>query len=740
MRRLGPLLLVVIVAIVAAVAVAYRSRKASQQRSAPAIPESLPSQTSAAARDWCWSQTQLHRTVAEVCAKNFRQLKDPSRLHLDGVEVKVYAGDGATFDRIRTASAELDTGTRTFLAGGEVEITMGEPVGQRTAPRRVFIRTSGLKYEVETGRASTIGPTAFRFDRGEGSSLGALYDPEYRELHLRSQTEVTWRGSDPKSKPLKVETDELIYKERDSAIIVGPWCRLSRGEMSVTGGKGILWLKEGDIRRVEASQASGTDRPGPDRLVEYAADQVFIDFAAGGEVERIAAERNARLASIEKASRISATAGHIDLDFDLAGGESRLRKALARGGAVVESVPAGDGNTPAPPARVLRSDIIELAMRPGGREIDTAETRAPGVIEFLPAAPSHSRRRLEASRISIDYAGDNRLRSLQASEAATRTEPPRPAGKPAPPPLLTWSRDLRAEFDPASSELARLEQWGDFRYEEGGRRGRAGRAVFDLRENLITLVNGARVWDAEGSLAADRIVMSQQSGDVAAEGSVASTREPERDQQPGALVSPGEPLYATAARMLLSMSGRRIRYDGDAVVWQGASRTEAGWIEIDRGERTLEARGNVHSRFVELGAAPVFTLVDAHELRYTDNDRTAVYRGGVLMRRSGMNVSAAGLRAVFAVKNRSSELESAYADGNVRITHVSGSRTREATAEHAEYAVAEGRVALSGGSPQFTDSLRGSTRGRQLTWYAGNDRLLVDGRQEQPAVSVIRRQ
>jgi len=182
------------------------------------------------------------------------------------------------------------------------------------------------------------------------------------------------------------------------------------------------------------------------------------------------------------------------------------------------------------------------------------------------------------------------------------------------------------------------------------------------------------------------------------------------------------------------------------MVWQGGNRIEADWIEIDRGEHTLAARGNVRSRFVEQtaaakkkAAAPVFTRINAPEFQYADKTRTALYSGGVTMNRAGMDVLAAALRGVFAVKDGSSELETAYADGNVRITQASRGRTRAGKGEHAEYAVGEGKVILSGGAPEFTDSLRGSTRGQQLTWFADNDRLLVDGREDQPAASVIRR-
>jgi hypothetical protein len=48
-------------------------------------------------------------------------------------------------------------------------------------------------------------------------------------------------------------------------------------------------------------------------------------------------------------------------------------------------------------------------------------------------------------------------------------------------------------------------------------------------------------------------------------------------------------------------------------------------------------------------------------------------------------------------------------------------------------------VVLTGGAPEFIDSLRGSSSGAELTWYANNDRLLVDGREGQPAVSRILR-
>jgi hypothetical protein len=48
-------------------------------------------------------------------------------------------------------------------------------------------------------------------------------------------------------------------------------------------------------------------------------------------------------------------------------------------------------------------------------------------------------------------------------------------------------------------------------------------------------------------------------------------------------------------------------------------------------------------------------------------------------------------------------------------------------------------VVLTEGKPQLVDSLKGTTKGRQLTWFSQDDRLLVDGAEKQPAHSLVLR-
>ena len=54
------------------------------------------------------------------------------------------------------------------------------------------------------------------------------------ELH--DQVELIWRGTDPKTMPMKIETAELNYKEREAKVYLTPWSRLTRDTMTLKPG------------------------------------------------------------------------------------------------------------------------------------------------------------------------------------------------------------------------------------------------------------------------------------------------------------------------------------------------------------------------------------------------------------------------------------------------------------------------------------------------------------------------
>jgi lipopolysaccharide export system protein LptA len=169
----------------------------------------------------------------------------------------------------------------------------------------------------------------------------------------------------------------------------------------------------------------------------------------------------------------------------------------------------------------------------------------------------------------------------------------------------------------------------------------------------------------------------------------------------------------------------------------------------------LKARGHVVSQLLDKTAdspktgegkktatnpaARVFTVVKAPELEYNDEQRIALYTGGVELERPNMRVRARDIRAFLRTGNDGSSLDHTFADGKVEIVQTAPTRVRNGASEHAEYYVDEDKVILEGGQPQFTDSLRGTTRGEKLTWFSKDDRLLVNGVEDKPAKSVLKR-
>jgi len=322
-------------------------------------------------------------------------------------------------------------------------------------------------------------------------------------------------------------------------------------------------------------------------------------------------------------------------------------------------------------------------------------------------------------------------------------------GKPQPP-AITSSKGMSAQFEPKTGTLTKLEQWEDFKYQEGDRQAKADRAVLDQAKDQIALIGLARFWDSTGSTSARTILLTQKTGDVQADGDVTSTRLPDKkdrkpEQQTGSMLSGDEPIQAKAARMTAKDHNQQIRYEGDALMWQGSNRLQANRIDIDRRNGRLQAEGNVFTQLLDKAETAkqkkgaVFTIVRAPRMEYSDKDRIAHYDGGVLLTRGTMVVRSRELRAFLKEddKDGESSLDHAIADGGVKIVDATSLRTRTGTSDHAEYYVDDAKVLLKGGQPQMVDSIKGMTRGQQLTYFSNSDKLLVEGAQNQPVESRI---
>lgn len=761
MRRFAPLILLGFVAIVVGVGYTYYQRLKLQAASAPSKPKHLAPGLSMSFHGWNYSHTSSQKTVISLHADDFQELNGKDEL--TGVTLDIYNKDGQKYDHVQSAKAEFNAGDGTLYSDGEVEITLNVPVGEAPSGRLMSIKSSGVRVESKTGKANTDRLATFKFDRGDGHAMGADYDPTTRELNLHSQVSMTWRGTDPGTTPMTIETDQLNYKEKDGKVLLSPWSRLKRDNLTLNAGPAIVTLDKGNLRRVETAHAEGTDsRPG--RNLQYSANQLIIEFNDDNQVQKITGVDQAHVTSTSPTSATTLAADSVVMAFDTGTVDSLLKVAVAQGHSTMESKPVMQAGVDPADTRVLKSDTIYLNMRPGGQEIQSVETQGAGDIEFIPNRPQEAHRWMKGDHIWMSYGPRNTIQTFRSINVTTRTEKPKEKNaKAQPAPEMTWSKNLVATFQPNSSQLASLDQTGNFRYEEGDRHAKAERASLDQGNNVITLVGGAQVRDAAGAAQADKIILNQMTGDFTAEGHVTSTHVPDKQQansQSGGMLDQNEPLYARAKKMVSKDNHLDIVYEGDAVLWQGADRLEADSVEIDREHNLLKARGHVVSQLLDKakassdsasgkakadasaktatkGAQRVFTTVKAPDLDYNDNTRLAHYGGGATLDRSGMIVKATDINAYLRNDSNDSSLDHAVAEGHVQVHQVASDRTRDAWSQHAEYYVDQDKVILEGGDPRFVDSTRGTTRGQKLTWYSNDDRLVVDGKLQQPVKTIL---
>jgi lipopolysaccharide export system protein LptA len=421
-------------------------------------------------------------------------------------------------------------------------------------------------------------------------------------------------------------------------------------------------------------------------------------------------------------------------------------------------------------------------------------------LDFLPNDAAQRQRRLNADHMIMKYGPANQLESFRALNVQTETQPNTDERAKKLGASKTHSKNMSAEFDPKTGQMQHMEQWDDFAYEQGDRKARADRAIMDADHNVMTLERSARVTDATGATSADHIRMDQKTGDFAADGHVSSSRQPDKKGAPSGMLAGDQPVEAMADRMNAANHNHSIKYDGHVVMWQGGDRIIADRVDIDRDKRSLHAAGGVVTQFMEKAKddeaarsradggrggdgekdrrgdaatrrhgenqipspksqipnraqpAPIFVVVKAATLAYTEQDRLAHYGGGVLLNRPGLQVKADDLRAFLTESKddktkaadpdnggEDSRIEKAFADGHVEIVQAATDRTRTGTGEHAEYYTADERIILRGGQPQMVDSKKGYTRGAELTYFVNDDRLLVTGSPKQRATSRLRR-
>lgn len=721
---------------IAVAIVAWRDYQAGQERLAieeAAAPAAISSDVSSQSAGWSWSQTAGNRQRVAITAGGFRQDRQRSGIQLTAVRLEIQHPETGAYDRVVTEEANFDAGQNRFHSEGRVVITLGLPTGADPVEesRYTHITTSGATFNTETGEVWTDQEVSYAFDGGRGSSVGARYDSMNRRFTMYREAVVERFATSPTGDRTVIRAGQLEYFESQEQVKLTGGCSLERGSNRVTAESADVFLKDGSLSQIVAVNALGLSRQDA-REVRFETPLLRASYSPNGWIETVVGEGGSKLASTSGASLVAAAGDWIELKYAAQAGErdSRLTDANLVGNAKVSERRQGKGSGL---GRRVESRSIHLKMRPGGEEVAYMETSDRGRITISPETAASSERRLDGDSLRVDYGAQSRMEKLTARGRVELRDLPQAPGRF---PLTSWSETLDARFDQESGELLRLTQGGGTRFEQDKRKGSAADSVYEPATGSLLLTGNARVDQPSVAIAADKITITETTGQLDAAGRVtARYNEDAPSANADGMFEEGEPVFAAADTMSSNQREGRIVYEGRARLWQKVNRVEANRIVVDRTAKTLGARGEVRStlRGPEEGAQPV--LVQSNSLLYRDQEREAQYRGAVRLVRGPLRVKGNELDAKLAGETGAS-LQSAEARGSVEVLQAESGQ--KGFGDKGRYDAATQMVILDGTPARALNARGEETRGARLTYKIDDEGLRVEGGDE-PAFTVQRK-
>jgi lipopolysaccharide export system protein LptA len=750
-----------------------------------------------------YTQSRGGHTLFKIHASKVVQLKQGNAL-LHDVMIELYGEDGARVDRIEGSEFEYDKKDGIATAAGPVEITLMRPgvapaikpkatpeqalgdqsksgklaaVAHTASRGEIHVKTSGLEFDQNSGIARTEKPLEFVLTQGSGSAVGASYDSQKGLLVLGSSVRLdTKRGGDP----VELRAQHAVFERGDQI------CRMTEAMASYRGGTALV--KEATIQFRDDGSAAELD----------AAKGFVLTTTAGGRLEAPAGkllfdehnepkhghlEGGVTIDSDSHGRKVHGTSPSMDMEFDSEGG---LRSAhLERGVKIASDEQTESASGPVRTQRTWSSPVADIRFRNAGHgQVDLASIHGTsGVVvtgESRQGAGPVSLSRMAADDVTGTFGANSALTSMSGFGHAS-IEQTTPAGV-----RQTTSGDrLVANFaeaqaggqksgssrnGPAQIQSANVE--GNVVLEQrpaakpgaaepAALRATGERATYQGTGEWLHLTGSPHVADGGLALEADRIDVSQGSGDAFAHGNVKATW---LGQEAGKASRPGQPstenmslggqgpVHAIAEEAQLHQGTGEATFRGHARLWQGANSIAAPMIVLNRTKETLVARSTSVAEPVRVvllsseGTAqakpgttsgPSVIRVRGGDLKYSAAERTVVMRGGALGRvaaeTTDATTTASEVELVLlppgnhAGKDGSAaQVDKMTAHGHVVIT----SQGREGTGDQLVYSGESGEYVLTGTAampPRLTDPARGAVTGAALIFNSRDDSVSIEG-------------
>jgi len=689
------------------------------------------------------SKSEGGRTLFTIRASKATQFKGGGRAELHDVKIIVYGRKSDRFDQIYGDDFEYDPKAGTVVSKGEVHIdlegnTAGETLDDQATPREmqnpIHVRCEGLTFDQHSGLAETAGEIDFRVPQASGTARGATYDSKSNELTLHSAIDIQTAGKQATRiraqhgtitkapRVLAMETAEMSDEQRTVLADHATINLAADNAIQHVYAEGNVRLNETGGMQLRAPR--GELKLGTANTVEAARFSGGVDFEAAKD-EASGHSGEMLLSFVQQAAgRKNET-----------GPAAQLKTIHASKGTTLRQ--AARATSKNPQAMAISSDAMTFEVS-NGRLFRSAQTEGPGemVITAEDAKSKGEQTVIDAQRFTAEFGDGNRLRTVHGT-GAVRVD----SKVPGQPDKVSTSDTMVAHFTPAG-EVSKVVQEGNFRFKEGqvsknepgGRTSTAARANYSAQDDSLTLLGDPRTVDGGTTVTADSIRLLRRSGEMFAQGNVKTTYSELTVEPNGALLATADPIHVTAHAMNAQQSSGVAHYSGGARLWQASNIVEGQTIEFDQKARTIVAQGDrkhpVSSVFMQVDQKGKATtmVVTAPRLTYADSERQARYSGGVTAR-SEDGVMTADRADVFL-----NAASAARAAGPSQLDHITANtrvlvqqQERRAEGEKLLYTAATRTWVMTGGSPMLSDPVNGTVRGDSLTFYSGDDRVVVEG-------------
>ena len=775
-------------------------------------------------------------------AKAIELKNDHVELH--DVEIEIYGEDGVQADKIAGDEFEYDQKSGIASAQGPVEMILTKPPRPAGGSKKVdlshiaasaaadagqvHVKTSGVTFDRNTGIVTTAQPVNFTMAQGFGNAVGASYDSQRGYLTLVQAVELTtYRGQDE----VRIHAQHAEFDRAAQLCLLRAATLEYRDDRADAAKASILFREDGSAAHLDATNGFTMTTSTGGRLASPTAAMDFdehnqprhghleggvvldskqegdsaqegrtmhgtsptaeLDFTALGQLRHAHLERGVAMES-EVTSQEAAgqtldarrtwRSPVADVDFHSieSAGKTQVEPETIHGtGGVVVTSESRLGNAAAVPAKMAADEVTGTFG--AGSALRTLVGTGHAQMEQTTATGAHqtaSGDRLEAKFRDHGTEGTREQGSKGAREQGTADHGgTQSTGAPE---VQTAELDGHVVvFEQPTAKPGEQPQ--------PPLRATAGKGVYEGDGEWLHLTMNPRIVNGGLELTADKVDVSQQSGDAFAHGNVKATQTGGAPNGAGSQGGTNQggmgqrsvafggngPAHVIAAEAQLNESTGEATFRGHARLWQQANSVAAPEIVINQHLQTLTARttdasdpvravllnagasgtgngaGNLQHGQNTAGnaaakpAAPSVIRVRGGDLKYSDAEHRAVVHGGVagaVVAETGTATSTSDTVDLLLIPagnrdNGTGQAQSAggqtqvdrmTATGHVVLT----SEGRRGTGEQLVYSGVTGDYVLTGTAampPRMTAPGQGNVTGEALIFHSRDDSVSIEG-------------